>query len=74
MLVIPKADQYLVGGVAFFKLQGPTNVVYRDMYTDLSKNSVSSLKRIAKVAGLKGFSTMKKDDLVNNLNGLVIFQ
>lgn len=34
---------------------------------DLSSKSVTELRNMAKSAGIKGYSTMKKDELINNL-------
>ena len=34
---------------------------------DLSKKTLTELKAIAKEKGIKGYSTMKKDELINNL-------
>ena len=35
---------------------------------DLSKKTLSSLKGMAKEAGIKGYSTMKKDELISLLS------
>ena len=73
MLIIPKSDQYLIMGDSFFQLR-TNDLTLRDIYITLSKNTVNVLKQLAKEARIKGFSKMKKDQLLQSLTGLIIFR
>ena len=48
------------------KVEKATKEVKSDI-EDLSKKTLAELKSLAKEAGIKGFSTMKKDDLLKSL-------
>ncbi len=41
--------------------------VKKEVKEDLSKKTLAELKELAKEKGIKGYSTMKKDDLLSNL-------
>lgn len=84
---IPLYDQYNIDGINYFKvliIGGGTlyskngsrkiNKTFRDIYVDIPKNQVSVLKELAKFLEMKKYSKLKKQELVDNILSLLIFE
>ena len=50
------------------KAEEPKKEVKKEAVKDYSKMTLTELKAIAKEQGIKGYSTMKKDELIASLN------
>lgn len=78
VIIIPKKNQYFVGSDKYFKFKAVSNmkrtIVHRDVFCQLSKNSVSILRILASIACVKGGSVLKKAELAKILNQIIIFE
>ena len=81
ILRISPDDQYDVEDMGFFTLttfttQGNTRfrVSNRDLYRDISKNSKPVLQMLARECHVLGYQRMRKQDLIDNLAGLIVFE
>jgi len=83
-LLIPKEDIYYNNyedgiEIKLFKLKckkdkkGHSTVI-RDLHANIGKNTSADLKTIAKEAGIKGFSKMKKAELVDAIETIIEFE
>ena len=72
-LIINRYDIYKVNDTEYFKFTYG-GLTYRDIYTNLSKNDIWTLKRIAIVCELNSNGLNKKNliDLIENSNCLTI--
>jgi len=85
-LIIPKKQQYSIKmenkNINFFEYGietynnniGNTVLIKRDIHCDIKKNILATLKELASIACIKGYSKMKKTDLVKELNNRIIFE
>jgi len=64
----PKKEEKKAEKVAEEKVEAPVVEETKEEKTDLSSKTLTELKAMAKEAGIKGYSSMKKDDLIAVLN------
>jgi len=74
-LIIAKENQYLIKNenVKFFQFK-KKGMIYRDIYCDIKKNNLEILKKLASITCISGYSKMKKEKLVNELNNILVFE
>ena len=71
---IEGATYYKLDSIPVFRIKitptkswmGPP-IEHRDFKADISKNTVKNLKLICKYLGIKGYSTMLKEDLISSI-------
>lgn len=77
---IPLLDQYYVDQNHYFKIlildgkilhnrngSRKIDVIYRDIFVNVSENSVSILKILAKFLEIKEYNKLKKQELINSI-------
>ncbi len=67
-LYIPLRDQYLINGEQMFKHDGR-----RDVFRDLLKNNVPTLRELARLLGYKP-SRMKKGQIYELIRHVIVFE
>lgn len=82
---IPSSDQYYVDQDHYFKILDSVilhskygsknvNIIHRDIFVNISKNSVSVLKILAKFLEIKNYNKLKKQELIDNILPLLTFE
>ena len=78
--IIPSTDIYTLKlddkNILMFSItmkDGKYNVTLRDIYVDLEKNNIYTLKSLAKYCSIKNYSILKKKDLLYLLSNNIYF-
>jgi hypothetical protein len=77
-LIIPESDIYISNNKKYFKvrvkgIKGHHDMILRDIPTQLEEINVYTLKKLAKLCEIKGFSTLRKVELISIVKTLIVF-
>jgi hypothetical protein len=71
--VVPRADQYENAGIDYFRLKFPEGT-HEDIPKDLALLKAPELRKYAKLLGLRGFSKLRKAELLAAVTPLIKFE